>query len=132
MIHRRDPVRCRSLRAGAAALGGAALPPGAAAQAAPGIVASDSVRPVAAQGWEFVSGPLNAGSFGPNTRDATLGPRAAFVKAPPAGQANLSPHSGPHFFGEVPSDSRSGDLTVDPRDLAGTSVFSKTLQARLG
>ena len=25
--------------------------------------------------WEFVSGPLNAGTFGPNPLDATFGPR---------------------------------------------------------
>ena len=25
--------------------------------------------------WEFVSGPLNAGTFGPNELDATFGPR---------------------------------------------------------
>ena len=32
--------------------------------------------------WEFVSGPLNAGTFGPNDLDATFGPEAVFVKAP--------------------------------------------------
>ena len=32
--------------------------------------------------WEFVSGPLNAGTFGPNELDATFGPEAVFVKAP--------------------------------------------------
>jgi alkaline phosphatase D len=82
--------------------------------------------------WEFVSGPLNAGSFGPNTLDATFGPQLVFYKAPPPGQANLSPFAGLQFFGEVNIDARSGDLTVDLRDIAGGSVFSKTLQARGG
>jgi alkaline phosphatase D len=82
--------------------------------------------------WEFVSGPLNAGSFGPNTLDATFGPRVDFFKAPPAGQANLSPYAGLQFFGEVNIDARSGALTVDLRDLAGTSVYSKTLAPRFG
>ncbi len=82
--------------------------------------------------WEFVSGPLNAGSFGPNTLDATFGPQVVFSKAPPAGQANLSPFAGLQFFGEVNIDARSGALTVDLRDIGGASVFSKTLAPRMG
>ena len=34
--------------------------------------------------WEFVSGPLNAGTFGPNELDATFGPELVYVKAPAA------------------------------------------------
>jgi len=80
--------------------------------------------------WEFVSGPLNAGSFGPNTLDGTFGPQVVFYKAPPAGQVNLSPYAGLQFFGEVNIDAGSAELTVDLRDIAGASVFSKTLQPR--
>lgn len=82
--------------------------------------------------WEFVSGPLNAGSFGPNTMDATFGPQVVFSKAPPPGQVNLSPYAGLQFFGEVNIDSKNGELTVDLRDLGGASVFSKTLAPRGG
>ncbi|MBX3606424.1 MAG: alkaline phosphatase D family protein [Piscinibacter sp.] len=82
--------------------------------------------------WEFVSGPLNAGSFGPNTLDGTFGPQVVFQKAPPAGQANLSPYAGLQFFGEVNIDARSADLTVDLRDIDGSSVFSRTLRPRGG
>jgi alkaline phosphatase D len=82
--------------------------------------------------WEFVSGPLNAGSFGPNTLDGTFGPQVVFFKAPPPGSSNLSPFSGLQFFGEVNIDAQTGDMTVDLRDITGMSVFSKTLQARLG
>lgn len=78
--------------------------------------------------WEFVAGPLNAGTFGPNVLDATFGPQAVFVRAPPAGQANLSPYAGFQFFGEVNIDARSAELTVDLRDIAGQSVFSKALR----
>jgi alkaline phosphatase D len=80
--------------------------------------------------WEFVSGPLNAGSFGPNTLDGTFGPQVVFVKAPPPGLSNLSPLSGLQFFGEVNIQAHSGDMTVDLRDINGGSVFSKTLQPR--
>ena len=32
--------------------------------------------------WEFVSGPIHAGTFGPGELDNTFGPRLEFVKAP--------------------------------------------------
>lgn len=79
--------------------------------------------------WEFVAGPLNAGSFGPNSTDDTFGPQVVFVKAPPAGQVNLSPYAGLQFFGEVNIDRKSRALTVDLKDIEGTTVFSKTLAA---
>jgi alkaline phosphatase D len=79
--------------------------------------------------WEFVAGPLNAGTFGPNTLDGTFGPQVVFVKAPPPGQSNLSPFSGMQFFGEVNIDAYSV-MTVDPRDVDGVSVFSRKLQPR--
>ncbi len=80
--------------------------------------------------WEFVSGPLNAGSFGPNTLDGTFGPQVVFVKAPPPGQSNLSPYSGLQFFGEVNIDAHSAVMTVDLRDINGASVFSRKLTPR--
>lgn len=80
--------------------------------------------------WEFVAGPLNAGSFGPNQLDATFGPRVVFQKAPPAGKVNLSPRAGLQFFGEVNIDSRDRSLTIDLKDIDGMSVFSKTLDSR--
>ena len=36
--------------------------------------------------WEFVSGPLHAGTFGPNELDNTFGPEVKFIKAPGARQ----------------------------------------------
>jgi len=77
--------------------------------------------------WEFVSGPLNAGSFGPNELDNTFGPELKFVKAPPSGQVNLPPSAGLQFFGEVQIDGKSGSLTVHLRDIAGASLWNTTL-----
>ncbi|WXL26640.1 alkaline phosphatase D family protein [Ectopseudomonas mendocina] len=76
--------------------------------------------------WEFVAGPLNAGSFGPNELDGTFGPQLIFQKAPPA--ANTSPFAGFQFFGEVNIQAQSGELTVTLRDLDGVSVYEKTLK----
>ena len=75
--------------------------------------------------WEFVSGPLNAGAFGPNKLDATFGPTAEFVAAPPA--ANTSPADGFQFFGEVEIDGRTQQLTVTLRGIDGEALFTKTL-----
>jgi len=79
--------------------------------------------------WEFVAGPLNAGSFGPNSADGTFGLQVVFTKAPPAGQVNLSPYAGLQFFGEVNIDKSSRAMTVDLKDIDGATVFSKTLAA---
>ncbi len=35
--------------------------------------------------WEFVSGPIHAGTFGPNRLDGTFGPQLVYVKAPSQG-----------------------------------------------
>jgi alkaline phosphatase D len=80
--------------------------------------------------WEFVSGPLNAGAFGPNTLDPTFGPEAVFVKAPPA--PNTSPADGHQFFGHVAIDGGSRAMTVSLRDLDGAVLFSTTLDAPAG
>src|SRR5919106_4589368 len=77
--------------------------------------------------WEFVSGPLNAGTFGPGDLDNTFGPKVVFVKAPPAGQMNLPPSAGLQFFGQV--DINEAELmTVALKDLAGATLFSQTLE----
>jgi alkaline phosphatase D len=80
--------------------------------------------------WEFVAGPLNAGTFGPNALDNTFGPKVVFQKVPPAGQANLPPSAGFQSFGEVKIDARSRDMVVSLKDINGVSVFSQRLHAR--
>jgi alkaline phosphatase D len=79
--------------------------------------------------WEFVSGPLNAGSFGPNTADNTFGIQVMYQKTPPPKSDN-SPKAGLQFFGEVAIDGRTENLTVHLRDVAGTALYTKTLEPR--
>ncbi len=81
--------------------------------------------------WEFVSGPLNAGSFGPNPLDATFGPEVVFQKAPPEGQANLPPSAGLQFFGQVDIDAESEVMTVALKDLGGQILFTQQLEPEL-
>ena len=52
--------------------------------------------------WEFVSGPIHAGSFPQNALDNTFGPQLVYVKAP--SRANLPPSYGLQFFGHVAID----------------------------
>ncbi|WP_443209397.1 alkaline phosphatase D family protein [Rhodococcus rhodochrous] len=75
--------------------------------------------------WEFVSGPLNAGAFGPNELDGTFGPEAVFVHAPPA--ANTSPMDGSQHFGEVFVDGATKQMRVELLDSRGTVLFRQVL-----
>ncbi|WP_137806081.1 alkaline phosphatase [Pseudomonas sp. G(2018)] len=77
--------------------------------------------------WEFVAGPLNAASFGPDLLDKTFGPQMVFQKA--ASTPNASPFAGFQFFGEVNIDGQTGALSVVLRDLDGLSLFERTLEA---
>jgi alkaline phosphatase D len=81
--------------------------------------------------WEFVSGPLNAGTFGPNPLDNTFGPQVMFVKAPPEGQANLPPSAGLQFFGQVDIDGATEVMTVQLKDLTGASLFTQELEPQV-
>lgn len=77
--------------------------------------------------WEFVSGPLNAGGFGPNPMDKTFGGEVIYQKS--ADHPNSAPSEGYQFFGQVDIDHRSQALTVTLKDLDGQSLFTKVLQA---
>lgn len=74
--------------------------------------------------WEFVSGPLNAGSFGPGTLDNTFGPQVMFQKHPGPGQAASGPALGMQFFGEVEVNEEGG-MAVRLRDLNNAVLFEK-------
>ncbi|MCW2889633.1 MAG: alkaline phosphatase [Streptosporangiaceae bacterium] len=78
--------------------------------------------------WEFVAGPLNAGTFGPNTLDGTFGPQLKFIKTGP--RANASPAEGAQFFGDVAIDGHTGVLTVKLRDLDNIVLYSVDLHPR--
>ncbi|MET0340404.1 MAG: alkaline phosphatase D family protein, partial [Polyangiales bacterium] len=75
--------------------------------------------------WEFVAGPLHAGSFGPGVLDDTFGPEVVFQKAPPA--QNYSPFGGFQFFGQVDIDPATRALTASLVDLNGQTLFTREL-----
>jgi alkaline phosphatase D len=78
-----------------------------------------------------VSGPIHAGSFGPNQLDNTFGPQLIYVKAPTKEQGqNLSPAAGLQFFGHVAIDGATGLMTVTLKDLDDTALWSKVLEPK--
>jgi alkaline phosphatase D len=68
--------------------------------------------------YEFVSGPLHAGGFGPNELDNTFGPEVLFTRHP-GGRVNAPPTEGGLYFGHVAIDARTRAMTVSHRDLGG-------------
>lgn len=75
--------------------------------------------------YEFVSGPLHAGTFGPNDLDNTFGPQVLYQKAPTAEMgANLPPSMGYQFFGHVAVDGQTQVMTVTLKDSSNTSLWS--------
>ncbi|GBD41079.1 hypothetical protein HRbin39_00457 [bacterium HR39] len=78
--------------------------------------------------WEFVAGPLNAVTFGPNELDRTFGPRVIFPKATEPGRRNLPPLAGLQSFGELEVDGTTRALTARLRDLEGRVLFERRLE----
>ena len=75
--------------------------------------------------WEFVAGPIAAGTFGPNELDGTFGPEVVFSKY--AATPNESPRLGNQFFGHA-AIAADGLLTMSLRDLSGSTLWSTDLQ----
>jgi alkaline phosphatase D len=72
--------------------------------------------------WEFVSGPLHAGTWAPGVLDNTFGPEARYQKG--CDGENLAPCFGMQFFGRVDIDGQSGVMTVTLKDVDNTSLWS--------
>jgi alkaline phosphatase D len=78
--------------------------------------------------WEFVSGPIHAGTFGPGDLDQTFGPQLKYVKAPTAEQGqNLPPSAGLQFFGQVEVDGSTRQMKVTLRNVADQALWSTTI-----
>jgi len=83
--------------------------------------------------WEFVSGPLHAGTFGPNKLDGTFGPQLVYIKAPTPEQGqNLAPSEGLQFFGHVAIDGATEVMTGTLKDADDRALWSVALEPRLG
>jgi alkaline phosphatase D len=78
--------------------------------------------------WEFVSGPLHSGTYGPKPLDMTFGPEVRFIKASGGGaDSNLPPSAGLQFFGLIDINGRTEQLTVRLMDREDQELWSVTL-----
>src|SRR6202158_3971712 len=81
--------------------------------------------------WEFVSGPLHAGTWAPGELDNTFGPKAMFQKGCTAEQGeNLAPCFGLQFFGRVEIDGESEVMTVTLKDVDNRDLWSVDIEPR--
>jgi len=81
--------------------------------------------------WEFVSGPLHAGTWTPVTMERTFGPQVAFQKAASEEQGdNFAPCYGLQFFGHIAIDGTTKVLTVTLKDVADQALWSITLEPK--
>jgi alkaline phosphatase D len=78
--------------------------------------------------WEFVAGPLHAGTFGPNALDNTFGPELRFSSVPVGMKPNQPPSAGLQFFGFVRIASATNIMTVELRNLAGEKLYGVDLE----
>ena len=81
--------------------------------------------------WEFVSGPIHAGTWTPCGLDRTFGPRVLFQSAASREQgANLAPCFGLQFFGHVAIDGATGVMTVTLKNVDDRALWSIRLEPR--
>jgi alkaline phosphatase D len=82
--------------------------------------------------WEFVAGPLHAGTFGPNPLDPTFGPERRFLGIPEGMKPNRPPSEGLQFFGTVRIDGRTETMSVRLHNLAGETIYRVDLEPERG
>jgi alkaline phosphatase D len=81
--------------------------------------------------WEFVSGPLHAGTWAPGDLDNTFGPKAMFQKGCSAEQGeNLAPCFGLQFFGRVDIDGQTEVMKVTLKDVDNCDLWSVDIEPR--
>jgi alkaline phosphatase D len=78
--------------------------------------------------WEFLAGPLHAGSFLTQASDDTFGPDQVYCSVAEGMKNNRPPSDGYQYFGLLDIDPKSGRLTVSIRDLRGSVRFQHSME----
>ena len=78
--------------------------------------------------WEFIAGPLNAGTFKRGELDDTFGPQLRFASVPADLKPNRPPREGLKFFGAIRIDGRSEVATVSLHNIGGDKIYSIDLR----
>jgi alkaline phosphatase D len=81
--------------------------------------------------WEFVSGPLHAGTWTPSPLDRTFGPRIVFQSAASREQGeNLAPCFGLQYFGHIAIDGKTEVLRVTLKNVDDRPLWSTSIEPR--
>jgi alkaline phosphatase D len=80
--------------------------------------------------WEFISGPLHAGTSAPGKMDDTFGPQVKYLSVPQGMKNNRPPTEGLQYFGVLRIDGKSEVLSVSLLDLTGKKLFGVDLEPR--
>ena len=78
--------------------------------------------------WEFVSGPLHAGTFSPSRLDPTFGPEQRFCGVPADLAPNRPPSDNLQFFGRIQIDPVSRVMEVAHYNCVNERLWSIDLQ----
>src|SRR4029453_4765437 len=82
--------------------------------------------------WEFISGPIHAGTWHPQKLDNTFGPRAVFQKGCGEGQRDdLAPCFGLQFFGHFAIDGPTEVMTVTLKDVADRDLWAIRIEPHI-
>jgi alkaline phosphatase D len=76
--------------------------------------------------WEFVSGPIHAGTWTAEPMEHTFGPQVVFQKA--SDIENLAPCYGLQFFGHIAIDGETEAITVTLKDVEDHALWATTLE----
>jgi len=82
--------------------------------------------------WEFVAGPIHAGTYPPKGLDNTFGPQVKFQSVPADLRPKRPPSEGGQFFGLAQIDPDTRVLTVTLRDLENRELFRVDLTPLVG
>lgn len=74
--------------------------------------------------WEFIGGPLNAGTYGPCELDKTFGPELKYISVDAAMEDNRPPSELKQFFGFAKIDAKTTVMSVSLRDVQGSILYS--------
>ncbi len=79
--------------------------------------------------WEFVAGPLHAGTFGPAPLDETFGPEVKFQNRKIGDPPNQGPAEGKQSFGMLSVDGKSGRIRVSLHGGDGSEMWGVGIEA---
>ena len=80
--------------------------------------------------WEFVAGPINAGTFGPNELDLTFGPEVRYQSVTAGMNQNLPPTEGKQYFGAVRIDGATDGDDGEPSRRQGRYALPRVAGSR--